>query len=1010
MPTSHAVRPEAARPASLSVLAPSDTFAHRHIGPSEAEIAEMLGELGYANLDAFSDAVVPAGIRLSRSLNLAGIPDSPRGEHEVLNALKAIASQNKVMKSFIGMGYYDTITPPVILRNIMENPGWYTQYTPYQAEIAQGRLEALLNFQTMVSDLVALPLAGASLLDEATAAAEAIGMCDSIHEHTRRRYFVASDCHPQTIGVVRTRAEALGIEIIVGDIDSLPDNSLTNLGGVLLQNPATDGSIRDFSNLAKKVHAAGGLVVMATDLLACTLMTPPGEMGADIAVGSAQRFGVPMGFGGPHAAFIATKNEYSRKMPGRIIGVSRDSHGNTAYRMAIQTREQHIKREKATSNICTAQALLAIMAGMYAVYHGPEGLRRIALRVRTCAQVLRAGLTKLGYQCSGAEAFDTIHIKTDRAIGQRVLHAAAIAGMNLRDFGDGTLGISCDETTTPADLAAILKLFAPANTQPPAIESLVAATPADFAGPLARASGYLTHPVFNTHHSEHEMLRYIFKLMGRDLSLAHSMIPLGSCTMKLNATSEMIPVTWPEFGRMHPFAPIDQTQGYQKLFADLESWLAEITGFAAVSLQPNSGAQGEYAGLLAIRAYHESRGQSHRNVCLIPSSAHGTNPASAVIAGYKVVEVECDAKGNIDVADLKSKAAAHAGDLAALMVTYPSTHGVFEESIKDICAIVHQHGGQVYMDGANMNAQVGLTSPGLIGADVCHLNLHKTFCIPHGGGGPGMGPICVAAHLAPFLAGHPVRSPWERHSALGTRHSPGSNGTPTTNAESRMPNAGVPGSANRGPVAAAPFGSPSILTISWMYIAMMGAAGLRRATQVAMLSANYMAKKLSGHYQVLFAAANGRNAHEFILECRPFEKSAGIKVDDIAKRLQDYGFHAPTMSFPVPGTLMIEPTESEPKAELDRFIEAMIRIRAEIRAIEEGKLDRADNPLKHAPHTIAAVAADEWKHTYPREQAAFPAPWLRDAKFWPHVGRIDNPYGDRNLICTCPSVAEAAGA
>ena len=960
----------------MSILAASDTFPHRHIGPSEAEIAEMLGEMGYQSLEEFSNAVVPAGIRLSRPMKLAGLPDVPRGENSVLGDLWAIAGKNKIMKSFIGMGYYDTITPPVILRNIMENPGWYTQYTPYQAEIAQGRLEALLNFQTVVSDLTGLPLAGASLLDEATAAAEAISMGDAILDHTRRKYFVANDCHPQTIGVVRTKAEALGIEIVVGDVDSLRDADLAGFGGVLVQNPATDGVIRDFAPLASKVHAAGGLVIMATDLLACTLFTPPGEMGADIAVGSAQRFGVPMGFGGPHAAFIAARTEYNRKMPGRIIGVSRDSHGNVAYRMAIQTREQHIKREKATSNICTAQALLAIMAGMYAVYHGPEGLRRIASRVHAAASVMREGLGKLGYSIKPGAAFDTLRVLTDRATAARIVNAAMIAGMNLRDFGDGSLGLSCDETTTPADLAALLKVFTPAGAQTPPVESLLGAAAADMGGALARQSGYLTHPIFNTHHSEHEMLRYIFKLMGRDLSLTHSMIPLGSCTMKLNATSEMIPVTWPAFGRLHPFAPIDQTRGYRELFANLESWLAEITGFAGVSLQPNAGAQGEYAGLLAIRAYHKSRGQGHRTACLIPSSAHGTNPASAVIAGFKVVQVECDDKGNIDLADLRLKAAAHKDDLAALMVTYPSTHGVFEESIKEVCRIVHEHGGQVYMDGANMNAQVGLTSPGLIGADVCHLNLHKTLCIPHGGGGPGMGPICVAAHLVPFLPGHVV---------------PQGDGR------------------TQGAVSAAPYGSASILTISWMYIAMMGAAGLKKATQVAMLSANYMARKLSGHYPVLYTAPTGRNAHEFILDCRPFEKSAGIKVDDIAKRLQDYGFHAPTMSFPVPGTLMIEPTESEPKAELDRFIDAMIRIRAEIRAIEQGTLDRADNPLKNAPHTIGAVSSDTWTHPYPREQAAFPAPWLKDAKFWPHVGRIDNPYGDRNLMCTCPSVAEAAG-
>jgi len=981
-------------------LDPTDTFLHRHIGPSTQEQAEMLALLGYRSLDEFSDAIVPASIRLRKPMSLTGLRSEPRGEFDLLTELRQIAEQNKVARSFIGMGYYDTITPPVILRNIMENPGWYTQYTPYQAEIAQGRLEALLNFQTMVSDLTDLPLAGASLLDEATAAAEAMAMCHAVSggpEGTRHNFFVAQDCHPQTIAVVRTRAEAIGIHLIVGDACALDLTGAqgTSLCGVLLQYPATDGRITDYRPVINASHQAGALVVMATDLLALTLITPPGELGADIAVGSAQRFGVPMGFGGPHAAFLSTKSEYARKMPGRIIGVSKDVHGNMALRMAIQTREQHIKRERATSNICTAQALLAIMAGMYAVYHGPDGLRAIAQRVRACASVACAGLKRLGHQVQPGPAFDTLRITPNKSKGgatdaAHVRERAESLALNFRYFEDGSIGISVDETTTREDLQNIFAAFSGGSELKVSEKDLLSDGHLPLPEALTRRSAFLQHPVFNTHHSESEMLRYIFKLQGRDLSLAQSMIPLGSCTMKLNATSEMVPVTWPQFGRIHPFAPADQTGGYRRLFSDLERWLSEVTGFAAVSLQPNSGAQGEYTGLLVIRAYLKSIGQGHRTTCLIPDSAHGTNPASAVVAGLKVVAVACDDKGNVDLADLKAKASEHKGDLAALMVTYPSTHGVFEEGIREICEIVHANGGQVYMDGANMNAQVGLTSPGDIGADVCHLNLHKTFCIPHGGGGPGMGPIGVAKHLAPFLPGHPVTGePLSGHliqdsgpSGLGTSPSP------------------------IGPVSAAPYSSASILTISWVYIALMGASGLKTATQVAMLNANYMAKKLENHYQVLFSGMNGRCAHEFILECRPFEKSAGIKVDDIAKRLMDFGFHAPTMSFPVPGTLMIEPTESEPKAELDRFVDAMIAIRQEIHEIEQGTLDRGDNPLKNAPHTIAAVSADHWKHPYPRQRAAFPAPWLHDHKFWPSVGRIDNPYGDRNLVCVCPPMSD----
>jgi glycine dehydrogenase len=972
-----------------SVLNPSDTFAHRHNGPSEADIAEMVQFLGYSSLDELTSATVPDAIRLRTPLSLAGLPDLPRGEHETLRVLAGYAEENKVAKSFIGMGYYGTLTPGVILRNILENPGWYTQYTPYQAEISQGRLEALLNFQTMVSDLTGLPLAGASLLDEGTAAGEAMSMCVSMHDDARGTFIVASDCHPQTIGVVKTRADGLGYKLIVAD--PAKATFTPDVAGILLQYPATDGRVEDYRAVINAAHAAGALVVMATDLLALTLLTPPGELGADIAVGSAQRFGVPMGFGGPHAAFIATKSEHVRKLPGRIIGVSKDAQGNRALRMAIQTREQHIRREKATSNICTAQALLAIMAGMYAAYHGPEGLRRIASRAHAYAAVLAEGLTRLGHTVLTPVFFDTIRVRPGSAhTGAGVIASALQRGMNLRDFGDGTVGIACDETTTRGDIAALFECFSEGVATRGAgafsADTLLAESRVAFPAGLARQTGYLTHPVFTSHHSEHEMLRYIFTLAGRDLSLAHSMIPLGSCTMKLNATSEMIPVTWEAFGALHPFAPQDQSAGYAKVFKDLESWLAEITGFAAVSLQPNSGAQGEYAGLAVIRAFHRAKGQGHRSVCLIPESAHGTNPASAVCAGFEVVVVKNLADGSIDMDDLRAKAQQHKDTLAALMVTYPSTYGVFEEGIREAISIVHERGGQVYMDGANMNAQVGLTSPGFIGADVCHLNLHKTFCIPHGGGGPGMGPIGVAAHLAPYLPGHPVQAP-----VAGV-------GPADTYANAI------------GPVSSAAYGSASILLISWMYIAMMGASGLKRATQIAILNANYMANRLEGHYPVLFRGMNGRCAHEFILDVRPFDKpgGAGIKPDDIAKRLMDYGFHAPTMSWPVPGTLMFEPTESEGKGELDRLCDAMIAIRQEIAAVERGEMDKANNPLKHAPHTMHVVSATDWARPYPREQGAFPAPWTRTHKFWPSVGRVDNPYGDRNLVCTCPPVSEYA--
>jgi glycine dehydrogenase len=944
------------RPAAETLPA-LDVFAPRHIGPGPDELRRMLAELGLPSLDALVDETVPASIRLRRPLALP----PARGEEQALADLRALAAQNRVRRSFLGQGYHDTATPAVIQRNVIENPGWYTAYTPYQAEIAQGRLEALINFQTMVADLTGLPLAGASLLDEATAAAEAMHMCHALAKGERHVFVVAEDCHPQTIAVVRTRAKPLGIEVRVGPTDAL---DLSGAFGVLVQYPTTDGRVRDYEALGRAVHDAGALFVVATDLLALTLLRAPGEFGADIAVGSSQRFGVPLGFGGPHAGFLSTRDEHKRHMPGRLIGVSKDAEGKPAYRMALQTREQHIRREKATSNICTAQVLLAVVAGLYAVYHGPEGIRAIATRVRALTHVLREGLRRLGLDSGTEPAFDTLRVRA--ADGPRVVAAALERGINLRAYADGSVGVALDETVTAAEVASVLEAFA-GKALPFGLDELAGEVPA-FPSPLARTSAYLTHPVFGTHHSEHEMLRYMRRLEARDLSLTTSMIPLGSCTMKLNATAEMMPVTWAEFGKLHPFAPADQAEGYATLFRDLESWLAEITGFAAVSLQPNAGSQGEYAGLLAIRGYHESRGEAHRGVCLIPVSAHGTNPASAALAGFQVVAVACDAKGNIEVEDLRKKAAAHAQDLAALMVTYPSTHGVFEETIEEVCRIVHEHGGQVYMDGANMNAQVGLTRPADMGADVCHLNLHKTFCIPHGGGGPGMGPIGVARHLAPFLPAHP-------HATVS--------------------------GAQVGAVSAAPYGSPSILVIPWMYIAMMGPDGLADATRVAILNANYMARRLAAHYEILYTGTNGRVAHEFIVDLRPF-KPAGIEAEDVAKRLMDYGFHAPTMSFPVAGTLMIEPTESEPKAELDRFCDAMIAIREEIRAIEEGRLDRQDNPLKRAPHTAAAVTATEWNRPYPREQAAYPAPWLRDHKFWPAVARIDNVYGDRNLFCTCP--------
>ncbi len=942
-----------------------DAFPPRHLGPTEANIKEMLGTLGLDSLDALINATVPDPIRLRRSLDLP----SHQGEQATLEELKELARQNMVFRSFIGMGYYDCITPSVILRNVLENPAWYTQYTPYQAEIAQGRLEALLNFQTVVSDLTGLPLANASLLDEATAAGEAMSMCQNIVGQDRNLFLVADDCHPQTIAVLQTRAKPLGITVHVG-------NPLTDIQqkdkvfGVLVQYPNTDGALFDYHDLAQQVHHAGALMVVATDLLALTLFRPPGEFGADIALGSSQRFGVPMGFGGPHAAFFSTKEEYKRQVPGRMVGVSRDTEGHIAYRLALQTREQHIRRDRATSNICTAQVLLANVASMYAVYHGPEGLRQIAHQVHTFTAILAQGLQELGCQITQEPFFDTIRVTAHRQSPDQILAKAVKQRMNLRPFPDGTFGISLDETTTTSDIQHLLTIFSHGNQSPVSIEELSKTVPHAISSSFARTTPYLTHEVFNRYHSEHELLRYLHQLQTRDLSLVHSMIPLGSCTMKLNATAEMAPITWPEFNRIHPFAPKEQTKGYEALQHQLKHWLAEITGFAAVSLQPNAGSQGEYAGLMTIRAYHEHRGQTQRQVCLIPDSAHGTNPASAVIAGMKVVPVACDQDGNIDIADLEAKASGHHETLAALMITYPSTHGVFEETIVEVCRLVHEHGGQVYMDGANMNAMVGICRPGDMGADVCHLNLHKTFCIPHGGGGPGMGPIGVAAHLAPFLPGHPIRK--------------------------------TGGDKAIGPIAAAPYGSPSILPISWAFIRLMGDDGLTTATQVAILNANYMAKKLEKYYAVLYTGKNGLSAHEFILDLRPFKKSADVEVEDIAKRLMDFGFHAPTISWPVPGTMMVEPTESESKAELDRYCEALILIRKEIADIEEGRMPKDDNPLKNAPHTIQSIARSDWHHPYSREQAVFPAPWTRSFKFWPSVSRIDNAYGDRNLVCSCP--------
>ena len=936
---------------SLRELEHSSAFVDRHIGPNDAEIAQMLRTVGHDSLDALTDAIVPGSIKSPAPLAL---PESLT-EVDALAKIRAIADKNKVLRSFIGQGYYGTHTPNVILRNILENPAWYTAYTPYQAEISQGRMEALINFQTLVADLTGMEIANASLLDEATAAAEAMTLAKRSAKSRSKLFFVHDAVHPQTLELLRTRAEPMGIELQVGTPAEAMD---ADVFGVLLQYPDTTGHIGDHKALVDAIHARNGLVAVATDLLALTLITAPGEWGADIVVGNSQRFGVPFGFGGPHAAFMACRDAYKRSMPGRLIGVSVDAEGQPAYRLTLQTREQHIRREKATSNICTAQVLLAVMASMYAVYHGPQGLLRIARRTHRLAAILAAALRGAGVSV-GNDFFDTLHIT---GVDAAAVQAKAVAaGINVRALGSDAVGIALDETTTRADIVALGKVFGATVD----VDALDAATADALPQALLRTSSFMTHPVFNTHHSEHEMLRYLRSLADKDLAMDRTMIPLGSCTMKLNATAEMIPITWPEFANIHPLVPADQAQGYKELIDGLEAMLVECTGYDAVSLQPNSGAQGEYAGLLAIRAYHQSRGEGHRDVCLIPDSAHGTNPASAQMCGMTVVVTKTDANGNVDVDDIRRNAEKYSDRLAAIMMTYPSTHGVFEEEVVEICQIIHKHGGQVYTDGANMNALVGVAKPGKWGSDVSHLNLHKTFCIPHGGGGPGVGPCAVKSHLAPFLPGKL-----------------GDNGPV-------------------GMVSAASFGSASILPISWMYITLMGTAGLRKATQVALLNANYIAKRLEPHYKTLYTGRNGLVAHECILDVRPLEKTSGIGAEDVAKRLIDFGFHAPTLSFPVAGTLMVEPTESESQHELDRFIDAMIQIREEIQAIEDGRLDREDNPLKHAPHTAGAVSASEWTHAYPRELAAFPLPSLKLQKYWPPVARVDNVYGDKNIMCAC---------
>lgn len=936
----------------------TDKFEHRHNGLSAHDVESMLHVVQASSLDQLVNETIPSRIRLREPLSLP----PAQTEHELLEHLGLIGQQNQQWKTFIGMGYYDTLTPPVILRNVVENPGWYTQYTPYQAEISQGRLESLLNFQTLVLDLTRMEIASASLLDEGTAAAEAMHLMYAARAGSTKEastLFVDVNVFPQTLAILQTRAEPLGINVVVGDWRTFSFSN--DVFGAYIQYPDATGSILDYTNFCSRVHDKGALVAVGTDLMALTMLTPPGEFGADVAVGSAQRFGVPLGYGGPHAAFLATREQFKRLMPGRIIGVSIDAQGNVAYRMALQTREQHIKRDKATSNICTAQALLANVAAMYAVYHGPNGLRGIAERIHTLTSTLAAGLSAAGHTVVNASWFDTLTINANANVVRR---KAEDARVNLRYDDSGTVGVSIDEATTVADIQTLFEVF---DIQLSAT-SLLSTSRGGIIESLRRTSEYLTHPVFNSYQTEHEMLRYLKRLENKDLSLAHSMIPLGSCTMKLNATAEMIPITNPSFNRIHPFAPLDQTRGYQRVFNELEQWLCEITGFDACSLQPNAGAQGEYAGLLTIRSFHQSRGEGRRNVALIPSSAHGTNPASAVMAGMKVVVVKATSEGHIDVDDLRAKAEEHSANLACLMVTYPSTHGVFEESIQDICATIHQHGGRVYMDGANMNAQVGLTSPRAIGADVCHLNLHKTFCIPHGGGGPGMGPICCTTELAPYLSGHSV----------------------------------VETGRNGAAVSAAPWGSASILLISYAYIAMMGAEGLTNATRIAILNANYIKCRLQSQYSVLYVGTNGRVGHEMIVDLREYKQRGGVEAEDVAKRLMDYGYHAPTLSFPVPGTIMIEPTESESKAELDRFCDALLSIRAEIEEVCNGTADAKSNVLKHAPHTQFVALADEWTRPYTRQKAVFPLPWVRDRKFWPTVGRVDNAHGDRILVCSCP--------
>lgn len=964
--------PTPAPASALDDLETSTEFISRHIGPEPAEQAHMLSIVGAASREALIDAIVPASIRRGASMDL---PPAV-GEAEALAELKAVASRNRVLRSFIGQGYYGTHTPGVILRNILENPAWYTAYTPYQAEISQGRMEALVNFQTMVTDLTGMAIANASMLDEATAAAEAMTLAKRSVKSKSTTLLVAGDCHPQTIEVVRTRAEPLGLQVVVGVVPELMQQH--DYFAVLAQYPATTGLVHDMRGLVEQAHAKQAAFIVAADLLALTLLTPPGEWGADIVVGNTQRFGVPMGGGGPHAAFMACRDEFKRSLPGRLVGVSIDSQGQPAYRLALQTREQHIRREKATSNICTAQVLLAVMASMYAVYHGPAGLKRIAQRVATYTAILATGLEQLGWKVLNPHAFDTLTVETGERTGEVIARALA-AGANLRRVSDRHVGVALDETTTRADLVALWGWFARDGQALPSVEALAGTAAPRLPEALRRTSAFLTHPVFNTHHSETEMLRYLRRLADKDLALDRTMIPLGSCTMKLNATSEMIPITWPEFAQVHPFAPADQLAGYALLNEQLTAWLCQATGYAGISLQPNAGSQGEYAGLLAIRGWHASRGQGHRKVCLIPESAHGTNPASAQMVGMQVLVVKCDANGSVDLDDLKAKCEQHKDDLACIMITYPSTYGVFEPRVKELCAMVHQYGGRVYVDGANMNALVGVAAPGQFGGDVSHLNLHKTFCIPHGGGGPGVGPVCVVDDLVPFLPGHAT--------------------------------AGQAREGGVGAVSAAPLGNAAVLPISWMYIRMMGADGLKQATETAILSANYVAARLSGHYDIHFSGGidgiqGGGVAHECILDLRPLKDSSGISAEDVAKRLIDYGFHAPTLSFPVAGTLMVEPTESEPLVELDRFCDAMIAIREEIRQVESGAWPREDNPLKNAPHTADSLLKADWPHAYSREVAAYPVPALRHAKYWPPVGRVDNVYGDRNLFCSCVPLSD----